>query len=686
MTAGEDDPSCAYGRSAGGWLDLVAAAVPEISDRVAEEFYQCLGEETERARIIGHLTPEEFASLQMKLAEYVRFLLSADLSADEHHAAAAHLGRVHGMVGIRPRWLIQLHDYLHATIRDRLASAAHEVEARKAIMDIVSYRIFADIQGQLTGYEKLEDEISAALSRCDDITRSATNFSDLMNGVLDLVSDFEGGISAFFARLDEAGDLQIEGSSGADGRRYHLAMMAGDVPKIRIAPDMVSGLGPGGRAWRSGRIVCSDAWAIETANRPWHKVGVQLGFRSSAAVPILDDNDRSIALLSLYSSVPGLFSAVSIYNFLLQLQRSLSHAVQRMNRVRVVPLNERQTYRRLLDEGRMVGYFQPIIDLASGTFRKLEVLARLVGDDGHVVDPHRFLPAFGSDELFTLLAFGLDEGVRAYRHLAGFDPKLTIAINFPAEGMADPKFTDLVFQKICGHGLLPHQVQLEILEESDGGIDDSQQRNFLKRIRNSGIRIAEDDLGSGYSSLLRLDQFGFDDVKIDQRLVRSAMHRPERALEFILYLTRLAHSFGTMLTVEGLENPGMVEAAAILGADFGQGFAIARPMPLDDLTAWQKSFAYAVRPEVPQTAIGALAAYLTWCLQTNYSQSGGNLHDLSYLEAVIRNFISARKIAGTQIDRLVSSHFDGEFSSHDDIKSLIVTEFTDLWRREMVPA
>jgi len=152
---------------------------------------------------------------------------------------------------------------------------------------------------------------------------------------------------------------------------------------------------------------------------------------------------------------------------------------------------------------------------------------------------------------------------------------------------------------------------LEMLETKES-LDTGRRDARIAEFQQGGIRIVQDDLGSGHSSLLRMDRVPCDRVKIDQGLVRGALKRPVRALEFIYHLTLLARGFGTPVTVEGLEDEGLIEAAAILGADHGQGYGIARPMPAEDLMPWRLNWSFPVDPEQPRTALGALAGYLLW--------------------------------------------------------------------------
>ncbi|MDE3141630.1 MAG: EAL domain-containing protein, partial [Pseudomonadota bacterium] len=104
----------------------------------------------------------------------------------------------------------------------------------------------------------------------------------------------------------------------------------------------------------------------------------------------------------------------------------------------------------------------------------------------------------------------------------------------------------------------------------------------------------------------------FDRVKIDQTLVRGVASDPLRALRFIRQLTLLGQALGIEVVVEGLETAGLVEAALLLGADFGQGYALARPCAPEALPELLARFHWPFDAHTPHTALGALAAALLW--------------------------------------------------------------------------
>ena len=103
---------------------------------------------------------------------------------------------------------------------------------------------------------------------------------------------------------------------------------------------------------------------------------------------------------------------------------------------------------------------------------------------------------------------------------------------------------------------------------------------------NLGLRFAEDDLGTGYSSLLRLRQLPFEVVKIDQGLVREAYHDQLTVIELMSHLIDLSHALDKKVVVEGLESYGLIEAATILGADYGQGYAFSKPISINEFINW----------------------------------------------------------------------------------------------------
>jgi len=100
-----------------------------------------------------------------------------------------------------------------------------------------------------------------------------------------------------------------------------------------------------------------------------------------------------------------------------------------------------------------------------------------------------------------------------------------------------------------------------------------------------GARVAVDDFGSGYSNFRLLESLSPDLIKLDRSYLGAGRDRNAR-LTLMRSTVQLAHVVGARVIVEGIETQDHLELAREAGADFVQGFLIARPMPLTDLVSW----------------------------------------------------------------------------------------------------
>ena len=657
MTQVDGNNADAYGESIAAALSPIKEPIARFSEQFVAAFYDALSSAAQTAELINRLSPSEFSTLRRHQVQHLIMLLDPALTGPAHVARAERVGRAHALVGVDILWVVEAFSLYQQQIHQILGPLVPASEQREHIMRVVSRRILLDLEGQVSSLRRVEVETALALSQIEQHARGAANLADLIRSVMATIGRLDGDVCGFFARADAGGQLQIEASFGVAADRYHQAMEAGRIPKISIDPAAGAGQGPGGRAWRSGQIVATDAWASASGPVPWRTLGAELGFRSSAAVPLLDAAGRSIALLSLYSAWPGYFSTIRVSSFLRHVQHVLGHGILQRNEASVIPLRDQQAYRQLLERQRVVMAYQPIVSLRDGRLLKLEALARLQGDDGTLIAPHGFLPAFGHAEFLQLLEQGLKQACADCQELERRGLRTKVAINFPAQGLGDSRYEAVLMGVLNACDLDINRLELEILETRDGDSHTELRQGFVQRLRERGVRFAQDDLGAGHSSLLRMDQYAFDEVKIDQGLVRGALHKPQRALEFIVYLVRLAHAFNTAVTVEGLENLGMIEAAAILGADQGQGYGIAKPMPAAEIMAWQRSYRYPVDPRNPRTALGAMAGYLLWDMQMAVlADRPGLAGDFQGARSIVEHFIATHQLGDRPLGKLLRAN------------------------------
>jgi EAL domain-containing protein (putative c-di-GMP-specific phosphodiesterase class I) len=630
-------------------LDLHLGVHDDIRE-FADSFYDHLSNRAQSSAILSRLSPEELDHLKLKQAQHLTQILSTGVNPQDQYKRALTVGWIHEMVGVSLPMLMETYHLYHAQINEILRAADLTDHERDLLRAALHQRVQLDVEAQIASHAHFDGEIASLLATLDDAFRKAGNLADTLRYTFQALGEFEGIAACLFSRPDAHGVMQIEAEGGKEGWAYAEALRTRRIPLFETQASGQAGNGPAGRAWRSGQIHINSSFEENPAMHAWRDEALQRGFRSSAAVPLLDESGQSFAVLSLYSSWPGFFSAVTREAMLRHIQQSLSQAILRCEQTSVVSADLSRDYRQFLDDGAVEMLYQPIIDLRTGKLDSLEALARLRGTDGILVSPAAFLPAFGNAGLLRLFQLGLDQLCRDLRSWRGKDPNLNLSVglNLPPDGLTQDAYRDCVFETLERYELPATVLTLEMLESKESH-DVARRDSRIAEFQKAGIRIAQDDLGSGHSSLLRMDRVPCDRVKIDQGLVRGTLKRPVRALEFIYHLTLLAQGFGAPVTVEGLEDIGLIEAAAILGADYGQGYGISKPMRTQDVIGWSQAWTFPIDAEHPRTALGALAGYLLW------DHKLGMLSDWPELAA---NFIKEPWLVHRYLERGVSTDPD----------------------------
>lgn len=646
----------AYGKRAARVLKPIEDFARDAVLEFAEGFYSELGHRAEPAAVLQRLAAQEFVQLREKQARHLAMLFSSTLTVCEHFERAKRVGRVHGMVGLSVPAILDAYHTHQRQIFAILPRSGIDARRQEAAAGILMQRLMLDVEAQTIGHYEVDVETSAVGSSLESAIGDARTLTDLLRGSVDLLASLDGIVGCVVLRPDAAGVLQIELAAGVAVQEYLQSMAAGQVPQIRIDAGAPEGQGPTGRAWRSRQIELCDSYRQDPTLGPWRKVGLKLGLRSSASMPLVDDEGNPFAVLVLYSAWPGFFSTPLRKGMLAHVQHVLGKAVLGFEHGATVPVRERQAYQRYLRDGRVQMVYQPIVDLRDGSLQCVEALARLRGEDQRLVAPGAFLPALGRAELLELFRLGLAQVCHDCQTWAKGGLAPAVSLNLPADALAQDVYRDVLFEALARTGLSPERVHLEILESRDP-LDGAKCDERIAELRRAGIRIVQDDLGSGHSSLLRMDRIPFDGVKIDQGFVRNAISDPQRALEFIVHLTRLVRGFGIPVTVEGLEDRALIEAVAILGADLGQGYGIAKPMAAESLLAWHKSFTYDVDPTQPRTPLGALAGYLLWDQQRDML---GNWPDwvefLNQFPCLLNRYIDYQGLGNSDLQRLLEQN------------------------------
>ena len=111
-------------------------------------------------------------------------------------------------------------------------------------------------------------------------------------------------------------------------------------------------------------------------------------------------------------------------------------------------------------------------------------------------------------------------------------------------------------------------------------------QEMLRALREARIGISIDDFGAGYTSLKYLRDFEISEIKIDMMFITN-LKRDSRDATVVRSIAELTRGFDLRLVAEGIEDEAQVGLLRELGCDFGQGFAIGRPMAAAMIEGWQ---------------------------------------------------------------------------------------------------
>ena len=591
-------------------FDSVNSKLP----RVMEHFFAELLLHEGSAGLLAELPPESLDDYKDRLANHVQMLFQPELEFEVHRTYAMQAGKVYAACGVEEVWALEVIERLRDVLASTLGTG---VERDPRPLSVVLQRLGLERQWQLESMRALQRRRVAVLAALNALAWSAESYLDLIEGAVIMLAAHDEILACAVGRPDGSGRLTYEAVSGEAFEAYLRALDRGEVAPILVSADAAEGAGPSGRAWRSATVQRCAHYRTDPAMASWRDLSTTIGIVSSVAIPLCPVRRQPAAILTIYGAYPGGFQSEDQQAFIEQIKTVLDLALSRLAPPRpgaeLLPFFVRERWRRLITTDALQMYYQPVVRLADGHITEIEALARVHDADGSLLQPARFLPALGELELIQLFGHGLAQATACRERLVELGYTLDISVNIPAVAVEDSRYVETAADVLAQTKCPPHAVLLEILE-SPINTGDSGPRVLagMKALKELGVRLVEDDLGAGYSSLIRLRQWPFDRVKIDQALVKQVADDPLRTLRFIRQLVRLGHDLDLEVVIEGLETVGLIEAALILDADLGQGYALARPMPAERLQGWLAGPHAAADAAHPKTALGALASALFW--------------------------------------------------------------------------
>ena len=244
---------------------------------------------------------------------------------------------------------------------------------------------------------------------------------------------------------------------------------------------------------------------------------------------------------------------------------------------------------RAKDKDQFVLYFQPLIPCANkpGTGRHVEILVRLIDDDGTIIAPGAFMPAAEKYNLLT----NIDRWVIAHS-LAWLSENtnndtalITITINLSGHTLGNPDMLKFIIDKMEETGAAPEQIIFEVTETS-AITNIASATSFMLTLRGYGFRFSLDDFGSGLSSFTYLKKLPVEFLKIDGIFVRDILSDP---VDFAMVkaISELGQLLGKEIIAEFVETQELADVLRKMGVNYMQGHAYGKPQPLNNFVHTQ---------------------------------------------------------------------------------------------------
>lgn len=226
-----------------------------------------------------------------------------------------------------------------------------------------------------------------------------------------------------------------------------------------------------------------------------------------------------------------------------------------------------------IDKGRLICYYQPVVELQSGRVSHYEALVRIVTEDGKVVPPSYSLEDLRGTFVYTRF---VKEVIELNRRLLMRRKDVLLSVNlFPTDVISEDILTVLrSLEEDIRRRMLLEITEVERLPSFD------RVKSSLEELRRLGFRICIDDFGAGYSNLVNLTQLRIDFLKIDGSIVRD-VHRNRVSYLLIKMVNDFCREIGVEVIAEYVENREVLEKLRSIGVKYGQGYLIGKPEPFN---------------------------------------------------------------------------------------------------------
>jgi len=236
-----------------------------------------------------------------------------------------------------------------------------------------------------------------------------------------------------------------------------------------------------------------------------------------------------------------------------------------------------------IQSGRFEAFFQPQIDLATGTLYGAEALVRKRDENGNIIPPDQFIPLYEADGVISHMDLHILEQVcdTLKRVQADYGRVPTVSVNFSRITLMETGIVARVRAVCDKYGVAPENIMIEVTE-STGKLTCEQLSTLVGEFQQAGFSVSLDDFGSRHSNLSTLSMVNFQLVKLDKSLV-DHIETDQRCCGIVKSLIYMCKNvIMTPVLCEGVEVEGQMSLLKSYACDYIQGYYFSRPIPRED--------------------------------------------------------------------------------------------------------
>ncbi len=230
--------------------------------------------------------------------------------------------------------------------------------------------------------------------------------------------------------------------------------------------------------------------------------------------------------------------------------------------------------KKAIENSKIVSYFQPIVDNNTKKTVKYESLVRLIDENDKVVSPFFFLETSKKSNYYIKITnIVLEHSFSILTHC-----NADISINLSAIDIEQKTTREKIYNLLEKNKANASRVIFELLE--DENVNEFETiKEFIKRVKEYGVKIAIDDFGAGYSNFERLLDYQPDILKIDGCLIKD-IKTCNYSLSAVKSIVTFAKEQNIQTVAEFIESEDIFNIVKDLGIDYSQGYYFGKPAPL----------------------------------------------------------------------------------------------------------